>query len=61
MKIIKFFRDCLLIAWILSSFALYILVTVPPESRIASFLPSFFWHLREIIYPYFFSPSLYSV
>lgn len=59
MKAIHYFRDCLLIAWMIAALALYILVTVPAEGRLLSLLPSLFWQMRDMVYPFFYSPSLY--
>lgn len=59
MKVIYYLRDCLLIAWMIASIALYILVTAPAEGRLPSLLPHLFWQIRDMVYPLFYSPSMY--
>lgn len=49
----------LIFMWFFLLIVVFVVVTVPTEGRLTSLLPGFFWKVREVIYPFFFSPSLY--
>lgn len=36
----------------------FVLVTVPAESGLTEILPEIFWQLRNLVYPFFYSPSI---
>jgi len=49
----------LMLLWFTLLISVFVIVTVPAEGRVTRVLPEVFWKLREVIYPLFFSPSLY--
>jgi hypothetical protein len=49
----------LILVWFFILIAIFVIVTIPAEGRLSSLLPEVFWRVREVIYPLFFSPSLY--
>jgi hypothetical protein len=49
----------LLVAWMMLVALVFALVTLPSEGRFYPILPSGFWRLRELILPFFYSPSIY--
>lgn len=49
----------LFLAWIGLVVLIFVLVMVPAESGLAQVLPTGFWQLRGMIYPLFYSPSVY--
>ena len=49
----------LILIWFSLVISVFVIVTIPEEGRFASLLPEVFWKLREVIYPLFYSPSLY--
>ena len=49
----------LTIVWFSLLISVFVIVTIPAEGRFAALLPEVFWKLRDMIYPLFFSPSLY--
>lgn len=49
----------LFLGWTGLVIIVFILVMIPPESALAQSLPAGFWQLREMIYPLFFSQSVY--
>ena len=49
----------LILAWLASLLTVFILVTVPEALRTSTVLPELFWRLRDLIYPLFYSPSLF--
>lgn len=48
-----------ILVWFLILVAIFVIVTVPAEGRLATVLPDAFWKLRDVIYPLFFSPSVF--
>ena len=49
----------LILLWFFLLTSMFVIVTIPAEGRLAMLLPDVFWKVREVIYPLFFSPSLY--
>ena len=49
----------LILVWFSLVISVFVIVTIPEDVRFARLLPEVFWKLREVIYPLFFSPSLY--
>ncbi len=49
----------LILVWFFLLIAVFVIVTIPAVGRVTSLLPEVFWRVREVIYPLFFSPSLY--
>lgn len=49
----------LMLVWFSLLISVFVIVTIPAEGRFTRLLPEVFWKLREVIYPLFFSPSLY--
>lgn len=49
----------LFLAWIGLVVMVFILVMIPAESGLAQALPTGFWRLRDMIYPLFYSRSVY--
>lgn len=49
----------LILVWFFLLVAVFVIVTVPAEGRLVTLLPEIFWKVREVIYPFFFSPSVY--
>jgi hypothetical protein len=49
----------LILVWFFFLISVFIIITIPAEGRLSSTLPEAFWKIRELIYPLFFSPSLY--
>jgi hypothetical protein len=49
----------LILVWFILLIVVFVIVTIPEQGRLASLLPEAFWKVREVIYPLFFSPSLY--
>jgi hypothetical protein len=49
----------LILVWFFLLIVVFVIVTIPAEGRLASLLPEAFWKVREVIYPLFYSPSLY--
>ncbi len=49
----------LILVWFFLLIAVFVIVTVPAEGRLNSLLPDVFCKVREVIYPLFFSPSLF--
>jgi len=49
----------LILAWFGLLLTVFILVTVPETLRSSIVLPELFWRLRDLIYPLFYSPSLF--
>ena len=49
----------LILVWFFLLIVVFVFVTIPAEGRLTSLLPEVFWRVREVIYPLFFSPSLY--
>lgn len=49
----------LILVWFSLLISVFVIVTMPAEGRFTRLLPEVFWKLREVIYPLFFSPSLY--
>jgi len=49
----------LMLLWFTLLICTFVIVTIPAEARLTRLLPEVFWKLREVIYPLFFSPSLY--
>jgi hypothetical protein len=49
----------LILVWFSLLISVFVIVTIPAEGRFTRLLPEVFWKLREVIYPIFFSPSLY--
>jgi hypothetical protein len=50
----------LYLTWTGLVIAVFILVMIPPESGLAQSLPEGYWQLREIIFPWFSSQSVYN-
>jgi hypothetical protein len=48
-----------ILAWLVLLSTVFILVTVPEALRSSTVLPELFWRLRDLIYPLFYSPSLF--
>jgi hypothetical protein len=48
-----------ILLWFFFLITVFVIVTIPAEGRLNSLLPEVFWRVREVIYPLFFSPSLY--
>lgn len=53
------FSMVLMLVWYILLLTIFVIVTVPAEGRITNLLPDVFWKIRELIYPIFYSPSLY--
>ncbi len=49
----------LILVWFFLLIAVFVIVTIPAVGRVTSLLPEVFWRVRDVIYPLFFSPSLY--
>jgi hypothetical protein len=49
----------LILVWFSLLISVFVIVTIPAEGRFTRLLPEVFWKFREVIYPLFFSPSLY--
>jgi hypothetical protein len=49
----------LILVWFFFLIFVFIIITIPAEGHLPSILPEAFWKIRELIYPLFFSPSLY--
>jgi hypothetical protein len=49
----------LILVWFSLLISVFVIVTIPAERRFTGQLPEIFWKVREVIYPLFFSPSLY--
>jgi hypothetical protein len=49
----------LILMWFFLLILVFVIVTIPAEGRLTSLLPEAFWKVREVIYPLFFSPSLF--
>ena len=47
----------LILIWMTLVIVVFVLVTIPAESSLNAILPDFYWQLRELIYPFFYSPS----
>ena len=48
-----------ILLWFFFLITVFVIVTIPARGRLTSLLPEVFWRVREVIYPLFFSPSLY--
>jgi hypothetical protein len=48
-----------ILVWFVFLIAVFVMVTIPVDGRLVNLLPDIFWKVREVIYPLFFSPSLY--
>jgi hypothetical protein len=59
MKSLKLPLTILLVAWMGGVIVVFALVTLSPEGRLYSILPSAMRSLRDLIYPLFYSPSIY--
>lgn len=59
MKSLKLPLTMLLVAWMAVVIVVFALVTLSPEGRMYSILPSVMCRLRDLIYPLFYSPSIY--
>lgn len=53
------FSIVLILAWHIILIMIFVIVMVPAEGGIINPLPDIFWKIRELIYPIFYSPSLY--
>jgi hypothetical protein len=49
----------LILVWFSLLISVFVIVTIPAERRFTALLPEGFWKVREVIYPLFFSSSLY--
>lgn len=49
----------LFLSWIGLIVIVFIFVMIPAESALAQALPEGFWRLRDMIYPLFYSQSVY--
>jgi hypothetical protein len=47
-----------LLIWFLLIVLVFVILTVPADGRMASTMPTLFWTLRDMIYPWFYSPSV---
>lgn len=58
MKQLKLPQTLLLLVWMTCVTFTYVLIMIPPESRLAQRVPAELWKLRDLIYPLFFSPAI---
>lgn len=49
----------LILVWFFLLIVVFVIVTIPALGSTTGLLPEVFWRIRELIYPLFFSPSLY--
>jgi len=47
-----------ILSWIALLVLVFVLVTIPAQSALNTYLPDVFWQLREMIYPLFYGPAI---
>lgn len=58
MKSVRPLLSFLLLCWMAAVVLAFALVTVPPEGRLGKLLPPLFWHMRDTVFPLFFSTAV---